>query len=219
MPPVRVVLAVGAVSLMLTSSASEAGTVGARSASRTVHPNRVVVGAPFVVREPFISRELSVFPRPVDPWRFWPPGTVATRHGVSPFGSSLVFPGTIGSGVVVATTPSYVYDQAPVVTGGTASVPTVVEYPTGWYQLRGDGVTAPYVWVWIPKPPPAPSQPPAVIPPVPPPPVGSLTPEGGSDQSPRRKGLFRWIDEEGIAHWTDQRESIPQRYRAQAESR
>jgi len=210
MPPVRVLLGVAGIGLMLASSASEAGTVVVRSSPRTavVHPNRVLVGAPFV------AREASVFPRPVDPWKFWPPGTVATRHGALPFGSSLVFPGTIGTGVVLATTPSYVYDQSPVVTGGAPPVPTIVEYP-----LRGDGVTTPYVWVWIPKPPPVPSQPPAVIPPVPPPPVGSFTPEGGSDPSPRRKGLFRWIDEEGIAHWTDQRESIPPRYRAQAESR
>jgi len=216
MPPVRVLLGVGAVSLMLASSASEAGTVVVRSPARAAvaHSNRVVVGAPVLAREP------SVFPQPVDPWKFWPPRTFSTRHGALPFDSSLVFPGTVvGSGVVVAATPSYVYDQAPVVTGGAASVPTIVEYPTGWYQLRGDGVTTPYVWIWIPKPPPAPSQPPAVIPPVPPPPVGSLTPETGSDPSPRRKGLFRWVDEEGIAHWTDQRESIPPRYRAQAESR
>jgi len=60
---------------------------------------------------------------------------------------------------------------------------------------------------------------PAMIPPVPPPPVASLIPDGTTDSSPRRKGLFRWVDDEGVAHWTDQRESIPRRYRAQAESR
>ena len=216
MPPVRMLFGVGVVSLMLASSASEAGTVAVRSSPRAVaHSNRVMAGAPVLAREP------SAFPQPVDPWKFWPPRTFSPRHGASPFDSSLVFPETgVGSGVVVAAAaPSYMYDQAPVVTGGGAPVPSVVEYPTGWYQLRGDGVTTSYVWVWIPKPPPAPSQPPAVIPPVPPPPIGSLTPETGSDRSPRRKGLFRWVDEEGIAHWTDQRESIPPRYRAQAESR
>jgi len=170
MPPVRVLFGVGAVSLMLASSASEAGTVVVRSAPRAaVHTNRGVVGAPFVARETFVTREPSVFPQPVDPWKFWPPRTIAARHGALPLDSSLVFPGTVvGSGIVLAATPSYVYDQPPVVTGGAASVPTIVEYPTGWYQLRGDGMTTPYVWVWIPKPPPIPSQPPAVVPPVPP---------------------------------------------------
>jgi len=137
-----------------------------------------------------------------------------------PFGSALIgpsYPAIVGSGPVFAANAPYVYEQPSVAAGG--AVPSLIEYSTGWYQLRGDGVTTPYVWVWIPKPPPAPMQPPAMVPPVPPPPVGSLIPEGLSESSPRRKGLFRWIDEEGVAHWTDQRESIPLRYRAKAESR
>src|SRR5262245_44257645 len=32
----------------------------------------------------------------------------------------------------------------------------VMEYPGGRYELRGDGITTPYVWVWIPDPPSAP---------------------------------------------------------------
>ena len=58
---------------------------------------------------------------------------------------------------------------------------TVVNYPTGQYQLRGDGVTVPYYWAWAPSqvyvaapPPPAvpaaPDMPPAGSPPPPPPP-------------------------------------------------
>ena len=66
-----------------------------------------------------------------------------------------------------------------------AAVPTatVVPYPTGRYELRGDGVSVPYYWVWIPvqpviaapAPPPigAPAPPGAVLPgPPPPPPAG-----------------------------------------------
>ena len=34
--------------------------------------------------------------------------------------------------------------------------PTVVEYPHGRYELRGDGIRTAYQWVWIPKPPPPP---------------------------------------------------------------
>ena len=33
---------------------------------------------------------------------------------------------------------------------------TVVQYPHGRYELRGDGIQTPYQWVWIPNPPPPP---------------------------------------------------------------
>jgi len=36
--------------------------------------------------------------------------------------------------------------------------PNVVQFDTGRYELRGDGVTTPYRWVWIPNPPTAPPQ-------------------------------------------------------------
>jgi hypothetical protein len=39
---------------------------------------------------------------------------------------------------------------------GTATMPNVVFFPHGRYELRGDGITMPYVWVWIPNPPSAP---------------------------------------------------------------
>ena len=41
-----------------------------------------------------------------------------------------------------------------------APQPTVVQYPHGRYELRGDGVTLAYHWVWIPNPPPPPPAPP-----------------------------------------------------------
>lgn len=59
------------------------------------------------------------------------------------------------------TYPSYAYpaypSQPPVV---QSPVPTVVQYPHGRYELRGDGVTVAYRWVWIPNPPPPPPPPP-----------------------------------------------------------
>ena len=68
-------------------------------------------------------------------------------------------------------------------------VPTVrvVTYPTGRYELLGDGITVPFYWVWRPTviiagpPPPLPAPPPVVAPgppdyayppPPPPPPAG-----------------------------------------------
>jgi len=219
MRPVRALLMAAGVSLMLASSASAGGSVVVRSSPRavTVQPNRVFTPGHVVMRP-----EPRVFPRPVDPWRFWPPGAGVPRHGVVPFGQAVIgpsYPVIVGSGPVLAVNPPSGYDQPIVVTDGSPSIPAVIEYPTGWYQLRGDGVSTPYVWVWVPKPPPAPVQPPAMVPPVPPPPVGSLIPDGPqpAESSARRQGLYRWVDEESVVHWTDQRESIPQRYRARVE--
>lgn len=61
----------------------------------------------------------------------------------------------------------------------TAPTITVVSYPTGQYRLRGDGITVPYYWAWVPAqayiaapPPPAvpaaPDMAPAGTPPLPP---------------------------------------------------
>jgi hypothetical protein len=71
----------------------------------------------------------------------------------------------------------------------------VVEYPTGRYELRGDGVAVPHVWVWVPKPPPGP-------------------PDAGPAAADRpARQLYRWTDEEGAEHWTDRRDAVPPRYR------
>jgi hypothetical protein len=34
--------------------------------------------------------------------------------------------------------------------------PAIVDYPHGRWELRGDGLSVAYHWVWIPKPPPPP---------------------------------------------------------------
>jgi hypothetical protein len=80
--------------------------------------------------------------------------------------------------------------------------PTVVEFPTGRYELRGDGMATPYTWVWIPNPPVAP--PPSAPGPGDPPPSS-------------HRQLYRWTDEAGAAHWTDRWDAVPQAYRAEAQ--
>ena len=88
-----------------------------------------------------------------------------------------------------------------------ASVPNVVEHPTGRYELRGDGTTTPYTWVWIPNPPAGP--PDAPIPP----------PGGPAADSPRtstRSATYRWTDNEGTTFWTNRPESSPDAHRSRA---
>lgn len=88
-----------------------------------------------------------------------------------------------------------------------APMPRVVEHPTGRYELRGDGIGTPYTWVWIPNPPPAPP------PPSPSPPAGAPT---SSDAPPAREQVYQWVDEQGVAHWTNRLDRIPRRYREEA---
>jgi len=67
-------------------------------------------------------------------------------------------------------------------------------------------VTIPYNWVWIPNPP---AGPPA--------PAPSPTASGSGDQSSaRRSKLYRWIDEQGVVHMTNNVEAVPEPFRKQA---
>ena len=84
-------------------------------------------------------------------------------------------------------------------------MPTVVEFSTGRYELRGDGITTAYVWVWIPNPPSAPPTASTLVPIPEDPPRAGLQP------------LYRWTDDAGVAHWTDRRDVVPERHRVEAE--
>lgn len=79
--------------------------------------------------------------------------------------------------------------------------PSVAGYPTPRYDPRGVAMPPPYGPGFIPGPPP-------------PPPPGDGQMSG--EPAPARIGrLYRWTDEEGVAHWTDRWDSVPQRYRAE----
>jgi Domain of unknown function (DUF4124) len=86
--------------------------------------------------------------------------------------------------------------------GGSVSVapapptPSVVQFPNGRYELRGDGISTPYTWVWISNPP----QAPPAAPPAPP----------GEQQ------FYRWTDEQGVVHLTNEPDAVPAKYRTQA---
>ena len=85
---------------------------------------------------------------------------------------------------------------------------TVVEFSSGRYVLQGDGLTAPYRWVWVPNPPPAPPVEEPSAPP-PPPPAPTSTPE-----PTRSLDFYRWTDSEGVTHFSDRLERVPEAYRS-----
>ena len=65
---------------------------------------------------------------------------------------------------VVVERPVYAVSAPVVVIPERATYPTVIQYPNGRYELHGDGIYAPYQWVWIPNVvplPPAPPPPPS----------------------------------------------------------
>jgi hypothetical protein len=95
---------------------------------------------------------------------------------------------------------------AAVATPAESPIPRVVEHATGRYELRGDGTTTPYEWVWIPHPP---SAPPAAAPPSAREP--SALP-GATDRAPS----YRWTDEDGTIFLTNRLDRIPEPHRAQA---
>ena len=140
------------------------------------------------------------------------------RHPFIPFGGIAVY------APPVLYVPYASYDPAPVYVspamysepaGSTVSIvsasppmPSVIPYPTGRYELRGDGFTSPYQWAWIPNPPAAPPTAPPVGAPAP------SAPESGDAMPSPRSQLYRWIDDEGVVHWTQGWDSIPEQYRA-----
>ncbi|HSF07758.1 MAG TPA: hypothetical protein VLG10_18410 [Methylomirabilota bacterium] len=157
----------------------------------------------------------SVFPTTVDPWKFWGKNF---HHGFHKHKQAFVTSGVVFGGgtivygyappVVYAPEP-VVYSSPPAVYAAPAPMPTVVEYPTGRYELRGDGITYAYQWVWIPKPPP------------PPPPEAA--PDPAPESRPPARGersigkIYRWTDDEGVTTLTDRLENVPERYRPRAE--
>jgi hypothetical protein len=95
--------------------------------------------------------------------------------------------------------------------------PNVVQFATGRYELRGDGVSTPYTWVWIPNPP---TSPPPAAPTAPPAgEPGSNGANGGSGHTATRVGqLYRWTDARGVVYWTDRIDAVPEQYRSKVKS-
>jgi hypothetical protein len=154
----------------------------------------VVAAAPFVYGAPYYYPPSDYYypPPAYYPSAYYDPPVsydAPARYGAPPSGT-----------IAVAPAPP----QAP-------PTPNVVQFDTGRYELRGDGVSAPYTWVWIPNPPTAP-------PPAAPtaPPVG---PSSSNGQVPPRAGhLYRWTDAQGVIYWTDRLDAVPEQYRSKVKS-
>jgi Domain of unknown function (DUF4124) len=163
---------------------------------------------------PFVPRVYPRFPYSV-------PYVYGTGYYAPPafYGSSLGYGYGLSAGydppIAYASPPAYgpppAYGSPPPV---APTGPRVIEYPTGRYELRGDGNSTPYVWVWIPNAPPPPEsapESPSATKTEPPPPTAA------SDAlSPRRSQFYRWVDEQGVVHLTDNPESVPAQYRKPA---
>lgn len=168
-------------------------------------------GRPF---QPGFSKHGRFFPHDRFHRSFaWGGGYVIGGYGAPFYYGSLDYGPTtpVYNPSALHTPPVYVSVVAPGSGSGLAAPahPAVIEYPGGRYELRGDGVTVPYNWVWIPNPP---SGPPA---PAPPP-----TASGPSDQSSaRRSKLYRWVDEQGVLHMTNNADVVPQQFRKQTKPR
>jgi hypothetical protein len=172
-----------------------------------------------------VSRAVAV---PFPPQRFVPrpfvrpsfpfavvAGAPAVVYAAPPYGSAYYPPAYYDPAVSYGAPMSY----SPPVSGAVslAADPTqnVVQFPTGRYELRGDGVSTPFTWAWIPNPPTSP--PPAALTALPAAPAASPVREPGSgrSQSPARVGhLYRWIDEQDVVHWTDRLDAVPEQYRS-----
>lgn len=176
-------------------------------------------------------RERSVLPQPpVDPWRFWPPssapkhrfhrGSVVPFTGFVPAPSIVVAPPVVsaeaaGGGATIIFEPAPASPPVSAAVSGPAALPTptLVDFPTGWYQLRGDGVTTPYAWVWIPKPP-AEAASVAGVSPSTSGPTAVASP-GAKDSRQERGVAYHWT-ESGVTTWTNRLDRVPKRFRDEA---
>lgn len=149
------------------------------------------------------------FGRHVHPLAFFASAPVGYYYGspayaVPAYSSDYVDPSFYGApgpayGVSPASSISLSVPQAP--PAPPPPTPSVVYFSTGRYELRGDGTTTPYVWVWIPNPPTAPP---------------SATPPASDPVEPtnwHRGDVYRWVDAQGVIHLTNTKAAVPKGFR------
>jgi len=161
---------------------------------------------PFIRRPFFRGRRFGGFalavPVPIGIYGAWPPFYgYPPYYGYAPaYDASTYYP----SQAAYDPPPAYAPPEVQAIPPVSPPMPDVVEYSTGRYQLRGDGTTTAYTWVWIPNPP---LEPPA---------------QSGADDAsapttrPSPGRLYRWTDDQGVVHLTNVWKDVPQQYRQQA---
>lgn len=88
-----------------------------------------------------------------------------------------------------------------------------VVFSTGEYVLQSDGGDT-YRWVWIPAVPEAPPEAASqAVSPVPSAPIAADPEPSGPPQR-----IYHWIDEDGVATWTNHADAVPAKYRSPANS-
>ena len=165
---ILVVLLVVTCVVALASPAAHAGGHGAARvaiglATFAIFAPFIIVGEALALIAPYRAPAVVVAPPPVysaPPAAYYAPPPV---YYAPPAAYSAPPP------AYSAPPPAY---SAPPVYGRQAyaapapAQPTVIQYPHGRYELRGDGIATAYQWVWIPNPPVAPPPPGAPAPPA-----------------------------------------------------
>jgi hypothetical protein len=179
---------------------------------------RVVIGG----GRPIVTPPIVVPPRfghhPFFPRPFFPFAVVAAAPIYYPppvyypppayYAQPYYDPASYAAPVSYAPAPSSTVSVAP-----QRPAPDVVQFATGRYELRGDGVSTPYTWVWIPNPPTAPPPAAPTAPPSEAPPATG--PSSNKPQAATRAGqLYRWVDPQGVVYWTDRLDAVPEQYRS-----
>jgi hypothetical protein len=156
------------------------------------------------------SRFAHRFPRHVS-FSSWAPPLVFWGSGIQYAPAVEAAPPIVHVAPVIYAAPT-IYVSPPAITPPdpvTAAAPPeltrVVEHATGRYELRGDGTSTPYVWVWVPHPPPAPPES-----------APSTEPGEAPIRSTGRTPAYRWTDENGTIFVTNRFDQVPEPYRSRA---
>ncbi len=124
------------------------------------------------------------------PTYFYWPTALYGAPAETPAPSMIVEPVVYVAPTIYVTVPPAPVPAPPVVSAPPAPGPTVVEYATGRYELRGDGAATPYTWVWVPNPPAGP-------------PAARAESPASHASSEGRTQIYRWTAEDGAEVWTN----------------
>jgi hypothetical protein len=168
----------------LTGGYRSPGNFFARDSAASLGASPRIAPGGAVSFAPLLAWPSAVYSTPVDPG----PAEIVVAPVTQVYSTVYVAPSALPA-------PATVAPPAP---PAAPPAPTVIEYPTGRYELRGDGLAIPYAWVWVPNPPAGP--PPAARAPA-------------DDGPPTR--VYRWTDDSGTTYLTNRLDAVPPRQRSE----